>query len=264
VTSAQRDRLTIGAPLAIASLAAWALIIMCPFGMALPAFCSSHDGWTITALLQAWRAAPGMLDLITALNPPVGLAVAWLLMLVAMMSPLLAEPLLHIRARSFRSRRARSIALFVSAYLAIWCLAGVLLITTAFAAQLSLGGLALPAVLLAAIVWQFSPAKQFCLNRCHRTPALSAFGAAADRDLLRYASLQAVWCIGTCWKSMMLPLLIGRGHLIAMLLGALWAFAERYERPGPLVWKLRWPRKLARAGQELRHKIMRLPGAASS
>ena len=236
-------------PLVFASVVAWALILTRPFGMALPSLCTGGKDWAITRSLNALYAAPSALPLAVVLNPPATLALAWLLMLIAMMTPLLTEPLHHVWTRSFRSRRGRAVVLFVCVYLSVWCLAGLLLMVCAFNAQLVLGVYAFPAALLTGCLWQASPAKQFFLNRCHSAPPLSAFGAAADHDVLRYGGRQAVWCVGTCWYVMLLPLLVSRAHFLAMLLGALWAFAERYQQPGPLVWALRWPAQGARIAQ---------------
>ena len=69
------------------------------------------------------------------------------------------------------------------------------------------------AVFFIGLAWQCSPAKQVCLNRCHALRELAAFGRAADTDALIFGATQGVWCAGSCWAWMLLPLLLpgGRG-----------------------------------------------------
>src|ERR1700676_4179813 len=57
----------------------------------LPAFCSAGTAWLL--LVSGW---PGALELAFALNPPTRLLADWALMLLAMMPPLLAVPLMHV------------------------------------------------------------------------------------------------------------------------------------------------------------------------
>ena len=236
-----------GAPLAAASLAAWALIAVHPLGMAVPALCAGHDVSTIAAMIRSMSTVPDLLAVAVTLNPPASVATGWGLMLVAMMSPLLAEPLLHVRRRSLRARQARSTLIFLVAYLSVWFAAGAILLVVAFTAQLCLGPTALPAILAIAAIWQVSPAKQVCLNRCHSSPTLSAFGPAGDQDVFGYGFTQALWCVGTCWSLMLVPLLVEGWHVLTMMFGTMWALAERVERPTRPSWRLRWPRKATRA-----------------
>lgn len=51
---------------------------------------------------------------------PASLVMGWAAMLVAMTSPVLIGPICHIRLRSFADRRARSVALLVCGYAAVW------------------------------------------------------------------------------------------------------------------------------------------------
>src|ERR1700694_4220646 len=103
-----------------------------------------------------------------AMNPPAYLAAGWALMLVAMMSPVLISPLHHIRLRSFTHRRTRSVVLFVTGYAVIWMALGGGILAIELAARVLAPQSYLPAAtsFLITIVWQFSPIKQRCLNRC--------------------------------------------------------------------------------------------------
>jgi predicted metal-binding membrane protein len=72
------------------------------------------------AATGAWPSLAVLLQL----HPPSALLGGWLLMLVAMMLPTLAAPLLHVHQRSFRQRRPRALTLFALGYFGVWLLAG--------------------------------------------------------------------------------------------------------------------------------------------
>ncbi|WER50523.1 DUF2182 domain-containing protein [Cupriavidus sp. WKF15] len=162
-------------------------------------------------------------------------------MVAAMMGPLLAEPLKHIRARSFAKRRVRAMGLFLVGYAAAWTLAAPLPSILSQAAVLAFRSEAagLIVAICIATFWQISPAKQWGLNRCHRRPALAAFGLAADRDAWRYGLSYGMSCVAACWALMMLPLVPSQVHLPLMVAVSVFVLAERLEEPAPLCWKLR-------------------------
>jgi predicted metal-binding membrane protein len=227
MTPAARERAQVRAPVLFASAAAWVLLVFEPGGTA----AHSH---------HAAALAGG--------NAPPALALGWALMMAAMMGPLLIPPIRHVRDRSFARRRARAIALFAAGYLAVWMLAGIVLLGLAWEIRQAIPELSVQLMLAAvvAVVWQFSPAKQRCLNHGHAHPYLPAFGRAADIGALRFGLTHGVWCAGSCWALMLLPLLISRGHLIAMAAVTLWLSGERLERPLPPRWSLQLPRKATR------------------
>ncbi|WP_176441544.1 DUF2182 domain-containing protein [Granulicella rosea] len=181
------------------------------------------------------------------MNPPGAWALGWAAMLVATMLPTLTAPLRHVRQQSFARRRGRSVALFLTGYGAVWLAAGVVLtglaLVLAWATPWA-GG----AVGAAALVWQASPAKQRCLNRGHAHPALAAFGGAADRSALRFGALHGIWCAGSCWAWMLLPMLLPRGRLLAMAAVGGLIFCERMERPERPCWKMRGLGRAVRMG----------------
>src|SRR5207302_4436620 len=133
-------------------------------------------------------------------------------------------PVRHVRLRSFTHRRARSTVLFVAGYAAIWIAAGGVLLAIELAVKLLAAQSYLPVggVVLIASVWQVSPIKQRCLNRCHAHTELAAFGAAADLDALRFGLAHGVWCVGSCWALMLLPLVVSGGHIAVMAGVSLW------------------------------------------
>jgi len=172
---------------------------------------------------------------------PAGAAVNWLLMLAAMMAPALIPPMQFVRRSGLARRRTRSTLLFVAGYTAVWILAGTVMLSLAAALRAS----TLPpyvqvvALLVIALVWQCSPAKQAALNRCHARPALAAFGRAADTDVLVFGVTQGVMCAASCWAWMVLPLLVTGWHMAAMTAAAILIFCERLDNPAPPAWRWR-------------------------
>ena len=175
------------------------------------------------------------------MNPSASWAINWFLMLVAMMAPTLIIPLWYIRVRSFARRRLRSSALFVFGYAAVWMTVGALVLAADTGLKLLHGQSFWSAATLAmiALVWQTSPAKQRCLNRCHTHRSFAAFGASADVDALRFGVSHGVWCVGSCWALMLFPMLLPLGHVAAMAAVSILVFSERLERPTPPGWRFR-------------------------
>jgi predicted metal-binding membrane protein len=216
------------------STAAWALLLLRPGGIA---HCS---------VAVIGTPSPQSLAMVLAMNPLPSLAAGWTLMLVAMMAPALIAPILHVRLQSFRTRRARAVALFVTGYVLVWLPAGALLTAIALAGTLFMGPLALPTAVAAALIWQCSPAKQSCLNRGHAHMALAAFGSAADRDALRFGVMHAWWCAGSCWALMLVPLLLPFAQAAAMAAAAFLIVSERLDHAAAPQWTWRVSGKLLR------------------
>ena len=240
MTLASRQRAQVRTPVLFLSAAAWILLMAAPGSLGLSGHC------TVTGL-GAMLSLKSLRHLM-ALNPPGSVAVGWTLMLIAMMAPVVIPPVRHIRDRSFARRRVRAIILFVGGYAAIWMAAGVLLLAIVLVVRLAAPESLLPVALVAivALVWQFSPVKQQCLNRCHAHPEVAAFSPAADLGALRFGLTHGIWCVGSCWALMLLPLLVSRGHLAVMVLVSLCLFAERLDRPVPPRWSWRAPSKAIR------------------
>ena len=222
-------RLDPGAVLGAASLIAWSVLVLGGTGLVPLGFCSA-------ATLPRVPLTP-TLNLAVALNPPAKLACDWMLMVVAMMAPLLVAPLRHVCQRSFAKRRVRASLLFIAGYLVVWLAAGAALQPLALVLRSGLSPLAcLGLAATVMLLWQVTPAKQRCLSRCHRGPPLAAFGLMADRDALLFGLASGAACTAACWALMLLPLLAGQAHILAMALVALFVAAERLERPAPPGW----------------------------
>jgi predicted metal-binding membrane protein len=223
-------------PAAIA-LFAWSMLALDAGDLTPTAFCAHGTSWPV---LWSW------FDVALAFNSPAKLAADWALMVAAMMAPLLFAPLRHVGDRSFARRRARATLLFVAGYAAAWMMAGMVLQAIALVALWAMPAAPIGLAAAAAMAWQVSPAKQWCLNRCHRRPQLAAFGVAADVDALSFGLTNGAACVGTCWALMLLMLLMASGHFAAMLAVTLFVLAERLENPAPLGWRLRGTGKALR------------------
>lgn len=168
---------------------------------------------------------------------------SWLIMLVAMMTPVLADPIRHLWVRSLPRRRWIAVFLFLTAYVSIWMLAGLVLMLSTILLWLLADDKWFAPPLLAlvlAILWQSSPWKQDCLNHCHWTPRLSPFGLAANLDCLRYGIVNGFWCVGSCWALMLLPLAAVHEYLtlMASALTGLILVLERYRPARPARWRV--------------------------
>jgi predicted metal-binding membrane protein len=220
--------------LLLVSLAGWWLVLLgSDRGLILPGLCSAAGGSWLMRSSQGIAAA-------FVFNSPTGLILPWLAMLAAMMPPLLVQQIGHLWDRSFVRRRLRAITLFVLGYGAVWMAAGFALTAAAIAIDAVSETVSLAAPISAvavALLWQSTPAKQQCLNRCHRLPRLSAFGVAADFDCLHYGLTAAVWCVGACWALMLVPLLAEGMHVLAMAAVAALVLAERLAPARPARWR---------------------------
>jgi predicted metal-binding membrane protein len=229
----ERERARDRSPMLVISAIAWGVILLDPGGI----FGSTHGGAAhvthVAHSAHTAQAAPGM--------PVAAIAAGWIVMLVAMMTPALIPAVRHVRLRSFTHRRPRAIAIFAAAYAAIWIAAGAVLIALAFACNLLAlySYLPIAGVLLAAFAWQCSPAKQVCLNRCHRHIELPAFGREADLGVLRFGVTHGLWCAGACWALMLAALVLPQAHLGAMAGATVLIVSERFDRPRPPSWRVR-------------------------
>lgn len=234
-----RDRVTYA--VTIATLIAW-IVLLIDHG--------SGNVQAIASICSAARAGASAVsfDTLFAFNSLWSLVFGWLLMLAAMMLPTLTAPIFHVYERSFKRRRFRSVSMFTAGYSVVWLLVGLVML----AAQHALNAL-LPTsywltltVCLAAFVWQCSPVKQLCLNRNHNHAELMAFGLAADLSALRFGITHALWCVGSCWALMLLPVLVSDSHLLLMFAVTVVMVGERLEPPRPLCWRVRGLSNLVR------------------
>jgi predicted metal-binding membrane protein len=206
------------------------------------------------ATLALWGASPyaGLLDHArigeSSLSPLLTMAVfvfGWTLMTVAMMLPS-SLPLVNLFRRFVMARpdRARLLTLLGAGYLLVWAEFGVLAYvadSVLHGALASLWGIRdeIPAIaaaiLLVAGIYQFTPLKTMCLEKC-RSPYSFLVqhwrGRHPGRDALRLGIRHGLFCVGCCWTLMLLMFAVGGANLGWMLaLGAVMA-AERATRWG--------------------------------
>ena len=175
-----------------------------------------------------------------ATNPPATLLLAWLAMLVSMMTPLIALPLAHVRASSLAGRRWRAAAGFLLGYFGVWALAAVPVLALAFALRLVAGSAsaALLGAGLLAMIWSACPYQQAAQNRAHRLRRIGLFGLAADRDCFAFGARLGGWCLLSCWAWMLVPLFVSTGHIPAMFAVAVIVMTERLRGPGIPRWRV--------------------------
>src|SRR5882672_2912617 len=181
MTFASRERLQVTAPIFLVSGGAWLLLALKPMNVVPVSHCSFEI--PVGASLRG-----GLLSL---LNLYASFSMDWVGMLAAMMLPLLIAPVRHIRDESFARRRARSILFFGASYATLWTATGLILMIVAqgFWSAIPDWRMRVLFGIFLALLWQFSPAKQRCLNRGHVHPDLPAFGWAADAAALRFGCL---------------------------------------------------------------------------
>ena len=152
----------------------------------------------------------------------------WFAMVVAMSPLLLLREVSLVWNGSLRRTRALTVLVFACGYVLAWIAAGLVAFPVATAAASVWLGWSV-AVLVA--VWHCSPLRQRCLNVCHRTRRLRAFGAGAQTDAWRYGAVTGAACAATCGPLMVLVLLAAHAHLLAMAGATVLLMIERY-RPG--------------------------------
>jgi predicted metal-binding membrane protein len=204
-----------------------------------------HGDWLHIGLTGAICQALPAGDI---LFPALLIVGGWLMMTAAMMLPT-TLPLLEMFRRMTISREDRNwlLALLVGGYLAVWAAFGLL----AHILDLGLHEAAsdsrwlttnswvlAAAALIGAGLFQFSPLKYRCLDRC-RSPLGFLLGhwhgRSARREAFLLGVLHGAFCVGCCWALMLAAFALGMGNLGLMLLfGALMAIEKN----------LPWGRKL--------------------
>jgi len=234
----RKERLIVGACLAVVVLAAWWYLF--------------HTRASMSAMDMSGMSRidmPGM-DMSGMNMPgaeqwgPVGvllLFVMWAVMMVAMMVPSAAPMVLTFisvnRRRQTASRQFVPVGIFVAGYLAIW---------TAFSAVATLAqwglhraALLSPAMaatspvlngslLIAAGIFQWTPLKQMCLKGC-RSPL--SFLMSEWRDGRAGAFIMGLrhgsYCVGCCWILMALLFVAGVMNLLWVAVIALFVLVDK-------------------------------------
>src|SRR5712692_7278707 len=190
-----------------------------------------------------WQAATMdrmHMDLTMGMGAPLFLAL-WVAMMVAMMFPT-AAPMILMFARAAATKRQRGQAyvpawVFVSAYLVVWTLFGVVAYGVAVGADTladqsmwlmdhgpRIGG----AVLIVAGLYQLSPLKYTCLSKC-RSPL--SFVMQHWRDgyggAFRMGIEHGLYCLGCCWLLFVILFPLGIMNIAVMALLTVLIYAEK-------------------------------------
>jgi predicted metal-binding membrane protein len=198
--------------------------------------------------VSASGASAASLQMLLEMNPFSSQLIGWGMMVVAMMLPKLILPIQQIYIQSFKRYRFLYSFLFVLGYIGVWMVAGVFMIGAIIGLNLLMPMSYIPAlgVLIIAIVWQFSPIKQQFLNKGHDHWSLAAFGWKANQDALLYGIMHGVWCVGSGWAIMLFPMLLPKGHNLAMIVVTFIMISEHMEHPRFPRWYLSLRLKLLR------------------
>ena len=132
-------------------------------------------------------------------------------MVVAMMFPMVLDPIRITAARSLWRRRHRAIAVFLIGYVAIWIVFGFgASLLSALVGQIGIGPHTAAGVAFGiALLWQITPVRRRAVTGCHRTLPISPSGWRADGDCLRYGWIIGSSCIVSCWALMLACMLSG-------------------------------------------------------
>src|SRR6266496_1928649 len=165
----------------------------------------------------------------------------WIVMMVAMMFPT-AAPMILMFTKIYASKRQQEQPfvptwIFVSAYLLVWSLCGVVAYPLAVGIEklaapsmwlmenaVRLGGV----VLLVAGLYQLSPLKDICLSKC-RTPLQFILGSWHDGygGAFRMGLEHGAYCLGCCWLLFVILFPLGIMNIAVMALVTALIFAEK-------------------------------------
>lgn len=155
----------------------------------------------------------------------------WVLMTLAMMLPT-SLPVLFVFSSITRQRsnQALLLALVITGYLLVWTLFGGIVYFSTFVLQslatanswlVNYSWVSAPVLLLVAGVFQFTPLKYQCLEKC-RSPLSFVMGHWTGRrdrlQALRLGVDHGVFCVGCCWALMLLMFVVGIGSLMWMMI----------------------------------------------
>ena len=219
----RRDRIAVLGALAATTLLAWLYLVRMAAGM------EAMDPMA-AAQIRPWSAADFA-----------AMFAMWAVMMVGMMLPS-ATPMTLIYAGVARKAERQGTpvaptAAFVTGYVAVW---------TAFSAAATLAQWALDraallspmltttspalgaALLVAAGIYQLTPAKDVCLQHC-RAPAhfLASHWRPGTLGALGLGARHGAWCLGCCWALMGLLFLGGVMNLLWIAAIALFVLAEK-------------------------------------
>jgi predicted metal-binding membrane protein len=241
----KRDRLVVGAALALITIAAWAYVLWLAGTMSVPTMptMSSMRGMDMAPQFAPWTFAHALWAF-----------AMWAIMMVGMMTPS-AAPMVLLYAQV--ARQAHTLGRGFAP--AGWFAAGYLFAWTSFAALAVFAQYALEraallspmmvsashrfggAVLIAAGLYQLTPVKYACLAQC-RSPlgfVQRHGGFRADAaGSLRLGLLHGLYCIGCCWALMALLFVGGVMNVLWIAALAILVLGEKVLPGGPVLTRI--------------------------
>ncbi len=238
----RRDRQVVLAGLVLIAALAWAYLVYLVLRMDMGGMDMGGESMAGMMQLAPWSATDALL-----------MFVMWAVMMVGMMLPS-ATPMVLLYARVVRHNAEDDNPLtnsgaFLAGYVIVWTLFSAAATTLQWgleqAALLSpmmvstsptLGGL----LLIAAAVYQWTPYKDACLQRC-RAPAwfLSKHWRNGAGGALRMGLIHGAYCLGCCWSLMLLLFVGGVMNLLVIAAITIFVLLEKVAPRG---------RTLGRAG----------------
>jgi predicted metal-binding membrane protein len=200
------------------SLLAWVLIAGNLFTnahetghLSLITYCTPHGivkvlGHSPFELHAVWKEEPVYSRILTTISN--GL-VPWIIMIVAMMFPLLNEPIKHVAFSVKRKDRNLGIGGFLTGYLITWTAVGVALLLLSFLLNLIAGNLshftsylitASGFLLAAVLIWH--PGRPIKMTKCGQTAPIRIQRWHLFSDSLFYGMKMGINCLHTCWVPM--------------------------------------------------------------
>lgn len=189
--------------------------------------------------VSASGASAKSLKMLLDMNPFSNQLLGWGLMVIAMMLPKLILPIEYIYTSSLKRYRFTLSLLFVLGYISMWVFAGVFMVALIIGFNLWMPQSFLPGIIIGfiALLWQFSPIKQYSLNQAHNHWSLPAFGWPTVRSSFVLGIMHGIWCIVSGWALMLFPMLLPEGHNLAMLIVTYIMISEHFENPRYPRWE---------------------------
>jgi len=144
----------------------------------------------------------------------------WCVMSAAMTLPAVLPAARRVALTGLWRWRYRAVSLFGGAHLAVWAAVGVVAVPAGEIVRGASGPFApavVVALLLAAAVWELTPAKARALRAGHRVAVVPPSGRAALTGLLREGGRHGARCLRGCWLLMAAPAVAGHEALPIML-----------------------------------------------
>ncbi|PYV12351.1 MAG: hypothetical protein DMG23_01410 [Acidobacteria bacterium] len=233
----KRDRAVVVGGLAGITLLAWFYLVHLHRAMAMPMDMMNMPGMAMP-MMQDWRASDFLLTF-----------VMWAVMMVGMMVPSVAPMVLTFatvnRRRAERGGPYVPAGIFLAGYLAAWATFSFLATvaewrlhaaallnaqTQTLAPRLAAG------LLIAAGIFQLTPAKNACLTHC-RSPLdfLTTEWREGWSGALRMGLKHGSYCIGCCWMLMALLFVAGVMNLLWVAALSVFVLAEKLFPRGRLI-----------------------------